>query len=357
MSNDILIHGGTVWNGVDFSRCDILVKNGVITKIENSIKEKAEIEIDARNMIVSSGLIDLHTHIKDISPDSIGIEAKKISYPFGVTYLVDASASQGSESVISYTDRAISVLAEVKIINNKADFSYAEEVMSAYKDKVVGLKVYVDTSFVDVWNTEPLKDICKYAKDRNLFVMVHTTNSPVSMLEIVDTLNKGDIISHAFHGGENNCSDDAFECLKKANEKGIYIDAALCAYYHIDYSIFRQAVRNSVCPDIISSDITKELEFISDVRYGLPICMSILQKLGLDTRSLFKAVTVNPSAILQKTPNNGCLNVGDLADIAIFKHEECNITLTDTANNIIELDKYLKCVLTMHNGRIVYIED
>ena len=357
MSNDILIRGGTVWNGVDFSRCDILVKDGVITKIENSIKEKAEIEIDARNMIVSSGLIDLHTHIKDISPDSIGIEAKKISYPFGVTYLVDASASQGSESVISYTDRAISVLAEVKIINNKADFSYAEEVMSAYKDKVIGLKVYFDTSFVDVWNTEPLKDICKYAKDRNLFVMVHTTNSPVSMLEIVDTLNKGDIISHAFHGGENNCSDDAFECLKKANEKGIYTDAALCAYYHIDYSVFRKAITYGEYPYIISSDITKDLELISGEKYGLTVCMSILQELGLDDLNVFKAVTVNPASVLKTKTNKGYLRVGDLADIAVFKYEDSNIKLKDRSNNKIELKKCLKCVLTVINNQVIYAEN
>ncbi len=355
--HEFLIRGGTVWDGTGFSKRDILIKNGIIVKIEACIKEKAEHEFDAENGIVSSGLVDAHTHMKGISPDSIGIPAENISYPFGVTHLVDASAYQGNAAFLSNVDGNISVLAEARIVDNQAEFSCVEKMMSSYKDKLIGLKVYFDKTFVNVWNTQPLKEICSYAKRHGLFVMVHTTNSPVSMLDIVDALNEGDVISHAFHGGDNNASANGFESLKRAKEKGIYTDAALSTYYHIDYSIFQQAVKQGIYPDIISSDITKEQEFVSsEQKYGLPICMSILQRLGLDTANAFRAVTVTPAALLKTKANQGFLKIGDVADIAVFQLENGNVGLTDTANNKIEVQKYWECVLTITDGHVVYMK-
>lgn len=57
--------------------------------------------------------------------------------------------------------------------------------------------------------------------------MVHTSSSPTSMAEICETLRKGDIITYAYHGGNRNCAEDEFKCLKKAKESGIYIDASM----------------------------------------------------------------------------------------------------------------------------------
>lgn len=350
MSCELLIRNGNVWDGVKFSKQDILIQNGIIIKIQQNIEEKAEKEFQAEGMIVSSGFIDFHTHVKHFSPDSIGIDAKKISFPFGVTHLVDASTHFVTQ------DDNIFGLAEVRIADNKADFSAVEPLLTAHPDKVIGLKVFFDKTFGAVYNTDPLKEVCKYAKKRNLSVMVHTTNSPVKMYDIVSVLNKGDILSHAFHGGEHNAAEDSFLCLRYAKEKGVYIDAALAAYYHIDYSICRQAIACGIYPDIISSDITKDLEFVSDTKYGLTICMSILENLGLDRETIMKAVTVRPGSLLSHKQHKGLLCVGDVTDIAVFKTNYADFTITDRYDNQVTLNQYLQCVLTIHNGEIVYYE-
>ena len=184
--------------------------------------------------------------------------------------------------------------------------------------------------------------------------MVHTTNSPVSMIDIVNTLNKGDIISHAYHGGENDSSINNYEALKRAKEKGVFIDSSLSAYYHIDYSVFKNSLKNNIFPDIISSDITKDLEVVSDEKYGLPFCMSILEALGLDRKSIFKAVTVNPSKLFNSASVRNCLKVDDLANIAVFRYKKCNVNLTDRFNNEIHLDKCFDCALTIFNGIIFF---
>lgn len=356
MGDKLLIKNGMVWNGESFSECDVLIENGIITKMEAALHDKAA-SFDAKNMIVSSGLIDFHTHIKGISPDRIGIERQKASYPFGVTGLVDASANMGCKADILNCGLDMAVIAEVTIVDNSIDFTNAEKMLSAYGDRLIGIKVYFDTSFNNVWGTAALEEACRFAKKHGLFVTVHTTHSPVSMAEIVTVLRKGDVIAHAFHGGEKSCAEDGFSCLEAAREKGIYTDAALASYYHIDYEVFKRAAEEGVYPDIISTDITRELEVTFGKSYGLTVCMSLLRELGMEDESIFKAVTVNPAAILKTKANSGYLRVGSVADIAVLKNEPCGVKFTDTSGNTVELKSALECALTLSNGKIVYKRD
>lgn len=353
-NNRILIRNGTVWDGNALCKSDILICGGIIAKISRGINESADFCFDAADMIVSAGLADFHTHIEGISPEHIGIDYKKISYPFGVTHLLDASAEIGDIKNILSSNTDISVLARVHIFGNKADFALTEEILEKYSDKVIGLKVYLDTTFTEVTDARPLAEICRYARKRNLFVMVHAANSPISMLEIVDTLNKGDIISHAFHGGKNNAAESGFISLKTAKEKGLLLDSAFSVGYHIDYSIFKEAVAKGFLPDIISTDITKEQEYIGKEKYGLTTCMSIAEKCGMSMEQIFKAVTVNPMGILRGENNRGYLKVGDKADIAVLKKVPSSLQITDRYNNSVVLDYTVKCALTVCGNEIVY---
>lgn len=356
-ANRILIRNGTVWDGNALYKSDILICGGIITKISNSIDENADFCFDAENMIVSSGLTDFHTHIKGISPEHIGIDYEKISYLFGVTHLVDASAEIGDINSILNSNIDISVLARVHIFGNKADFTLTEEILEKYSDKVIGLKVYLDTTFTEVADACPLAEICEYARKRNLFLTVHTANSPISMLEVVNTLSKGDIISHAFHGGKNNAAENDFTALKTAKAKGVLLDGAFSVGYHIDYSIFKDAVNIGFLPDIISTDITKEQEYIGKEKYGLATCMSIAEKCGMSKEEIFKAVTVNPARMISGKNNGGYITVGDKADISVFKKVQSNLQITDRYNNSVILDSTYKCVLNVFENELFLSEE
>lgn len=345
--NRVLIRNGTVWDGNALFPSDILICGGIITKIAKSIHENADFCFNAENRIVSAGLTDFHTHIKGISPGHIGIDNKKISYPFGVSHLIDASAETGDRNFVLNSNMDISVLARVHIFGNQADFSLTEEILEKYSDKVIGLKVYLDTSFTEVTDAQPLTEICKYARKRNLFVMVHTTNSPISMLEVVNTLSTGDVISHAFHGGKNHAAENGFIALKAAKAKGVLLDSAFSMGYHVDFSIFKDAVRNGFLPDMISTDITKEQEYIGNEKYGLTTCMRIAEKCGMSKEDIFKAVTVNPGRILSCKNNSGYIQVGDKADIAVFEKIPSNLQITDCRNHSLVLDDTYQCVFDM----------
>ena len=96
MSNyDIIIKNGRVWNGTRFlnSVDSIAVKNGIISEI-GDITENADFIFDTKGAIISPGLVDIHTHIKGVSCDEFGVPIEAVSYPNGVTTVVEACADK-----------------------------------------------------------------------------------------------------------------------------------------------------------------------------------------------------------------------------------------------------------------------
>lgn len=62
MSNSILIKGGSIGGG---SQCDLLIEDGIIAKIADSISDAADSVIDAQDCVLLPGFVDLHTHLRE----------------------------------------------------------------------------------------------------------------------------------------------------------------------------------------------------------------------------------------------------------------------------------------------------
>ncbi|MCX6999622.1 MAG: dihydroorotase [Candidatus Sumerlaeota bacterium] len=65
--NNILIKNGRVIDpsqGLD-EICDVYIANGVVQEIRKNVKRKATTEIDATGLIITPGLIDIHTHLRE----------------------------------------------------------------------------------------------------------------------------------------------------------------------------------------------------------------------------------------------------------------------------------------------------
>ena len=62
-SESILIEGGLVVNREGVRRADVLVRNGLVEAVGDGLK--GERVIDAANHFVSSGFVDLHTHLRE----------------------------------------------------------------------------------------------------------------------------------------------------------------------------------------------------------------------------------------------------------------------------------------------------
>ena len=352
----ILIKNGRVWDGERFLFADVFCEGDTVVKIEPNITDQADFIYDATGKIVSAGLIDAHVHMLGPEPDLYGINAELSTLPFGVTAAADAGGAHANrEMAESYQVKNVT-FARVKIKDNQPDFSVTEEKMALYGDRIIGVKVYFDTTTTEVRTVEPLQKICEYAKERGLRVMVHCSHSPTPMSEILETLSAGDILTHAFHGEENNAAEDHFEAMAAAKKRGVIIDTGFAGYVHTDFSVFQQAIDCGVFPDTISTDITRSSAYKRGGRYGMTMCMSMAKHMGMPEEDVFKAVTTAPAKALGKENEWGRLKIGGSADIAVLDYTNEGFSLTDKAGNHIESTMGYRCLLTVVNGQILWID-
>lgn len=345
----ILIKGGKIFDRKELVCKDIFVKNGKILKIEPRISEASDYVFDATGKLVLPGLVDAHVHIDGVSPSEFSFPAELSSIPFGVTAVCDAGGVSGDGALLdSYAVKT------AVFISYSGDAVACDTLLEKYGERAVGVKLYFDTALDTSVTASSLWRCCEYARKRGLRVMVHSSNSPIPMKEIVEMLDESDIITHAYHGGKNGCEENGYEALLLAKERGVIIDAGLAGHIHTDFGVFGRAVRAGFAPDIISSDITKLSAYTRGGRYGLPMCMSIAKELGMSELEIFKAVTEAPSRALGRWGEWGRLSLGGCADIAVFDCLGEGFSLTDESGNHIESKNGYRPLLTVSDGRILY---
>lgn len=350
-----LIKNGTVWDGERFFAADVLTDKDRIVAIRPNITEEVNYVFDAAGCIVSAGLVDAHVHVAGLEWDRYGINVEMCAIPFGVTAVADAGGAHANREVAaSWLVKSVT-LPTADIVDGKADFSTAEGKMELYGDQIIGLKVYFDTDEPGgVRSIAPLKEICDYARARDLLVMVHCTGSPTTMAEIVDTLAPGDILTHAFHGGAHTAAEDDYACLREAKKRGVIIDSGFAARNHTNFAVLRGAIANGVAPDTISTDITRGSAYRQGGRYGLTMCMSMARTAGMDEEAIFRAVTSAPAKALGKAGEWGYLKENGCADLAVLRYQNEPYSLKDSAGNVLADEMGYRCILTMCNGDIVY---
>ena len=350
----ILIKNGRVWDGEQFLYADVLTDHEIISEIRPHIAQNADFVYDAAGKTVSAGLVDAHVHMRGVSSTEFGIHGEMSCFPFGVTAAADAGGGHGDKALLDSFMLKNVVFAGVSIKNNQVDFAKAEEELMRYDDKAIGLKIYFDTIVSEVSDITPLRKTCEYACKKGLRVMVHCSNSPAAMADILNTLGKGDILTHAFHGGKNNAAEDHFESMIQAQKRGVVIDAGMAGHIHTDFAVMKEALQSGIVPDTVSTDITKLSAYKRGGRYGMTMCMNIAKTLGMREEELFRAVTSNPAKALGKEAEWGYLQVGRKADLAVLDHTDEGFDLTDKAGNHICSKEGWRCVMTVSDGQVVY---
>ena len=350
----ILIKHGRVWDGESFFFADVLTDGERISKIAPAITDSADYVYDATGKTVSAGLVDIHVHMRGISCDAFGIDAAISCFPFGVTAALDAGGGKGDKALLDSFCLKTAVFVGVDIKANRPDIKRAEAMLLAYGDRALGVKVYFDTMVSEVTDVSPLRTICDFAHSRGLRVMVHCSHSPIPMNELLRVLSRGDVLTHAFHGGESNAASDGFQGILEAQRRGVVIDTGFAGHVHTDFQLFKDAIKAGVVPDTVSTDITRLSAYRRGGRYGMTMCMSMARKVGLPEKDIFKAVTSTPAKVLGKTDEWGSLTVGGAADIAVLDYTDEGFSLTDSAKNKIEDSQGYRCVLTVIDGQLVY---
>lgn len=351
----LLIRGGRLFDGEQFSNADVLITDGMVEQIAPSIDIPVKKVFDASGMTVLPGLVDGHMHIAGLSSDKWGAPAQAACWPFGITAAADCGTIKGCPELLDALGVHTAVYLAVGTRDDEAVLDRAEKLLPQFGDRVVGIKVCYDTGENSkLRSTRPLEQICEFAHSRGLRVHVHTTNTPIPMADLLGTLSKGDIATHVYHGTEHNVAADGFACVLDAQRRGVVIDTGFAGGWHVNFRIFADAVAAGAQPDTISTDQVKPFMYSLGGRYGLPQCMSMARTMGMAEDDIFRGVTSAPADAIRRPW--GRLKVGCPADITVLNWENEPFCLKDRAGNRLQSAQGYRCKLTVSQGNIVYAD-
>lgn len=339
------------------------------------VKEQADNIIDAAGCYVTPGLIDHHCHLYPLA--KIGLPAEAVCFASGVTTAVDAGSTgcatyaqhrpfiQASKLRIkAYLNVCTTGLSSLPTLEDVDPAHWDEGAIKAcfeqYGDELLGLKLRTSAPIVKELGYEPLRKTVELGEKLGVSVMVHCTNPPGEMSELLDILRPGDVMTHMYMNQgsaivENGAVKD---CALRARERGVVFEAA-DARAHFGLDVAQTAIQEDFWPDILASDLTKLSMHLRPTAFNMAMQLSKYAALGIPFAVLIQLCTYAPAARMGMLDAIGSLTEGHAADVAVFRplHRE-NIFGDRPYGN--EAQKHMigetvyEPVLTLKDGDMVY---
>ncbi len=348
---------------------DVAIRDGRIAEVAPNLdRSQARHVVDATGGIVTSGLVDLHTHVY-WGATYWGIEADPVAARTGVTTWLDVGSS-GSYSwpafrrfLIEPSKSRIFALLNASSIGLIAptwefsnldylDLDLAETIVNANRDLILGIKARIDSSTTRGVGIRPLELARELADRVGLPLMTHIGIGPPTLAEVASLLRPGDILTHCFTGNSMKIVDDAGvpdSAIMELHERGLILDIGH-GTGSFSYDTAEAMLAAGVKPDVISSDIHQMA--IQGPMFDLPTTLSKFLNLGLTLPEVIERATSRPAAAMRR-PDLGTLKPGSVADVAIFALEEGEYIFRDVRMNPRRGSVRLINTLTMIDGEVL----
>lgn len=368
---DIVVKGGhvlDVWQGIDDER-DIGVRAGRVVAIEQDIEAGNAPVVDARGLLATPGLIDLHVHVWQ-GVANLGIEADPHCVRRGATTVYDAG-SAGSDTyegfqkyVIDVSSTRIKAFLHIssqgqlnRDIGELTDLRYADvesavKTCARYSESIVGIKIRMTKNLVGQNGREGLKRARAVCEATGLPLMLHPNDSPLSLEEMLGQMKAGDIMTHCFHQSETGILDELGRVrpeARKAVEGGILFDVGHGAG-SFSYQVAAAAMAQGLLPGTVSSDLHKWN--LAGPVYDLATTVAKFMLLGWNLSEAIEKVTVAPARAMGMLGEIGTLAPGACADIALFSVREEPRELVDALGEKRISERWLQPVKTLRAGQV-----
>ena len=374
MNCDILIKGGEVVDPSQDLRGirDIAVTDGKIVALAEKLEDFDPREtIDARGLLITPGLIDLHVHAYTHSP--FGLDADLLCPAGGVTTMLDAGTA-GSynfdafrRSEIDRYETQIFSLVNLSCIGLVAanlgellDRRYADpqgvvDTLARHPDVAVGVKIRVGAHIIGEGQAgwDNYHDALRAARESGTWLMAHIGECPMPIPAMLEHMEPGDCITHCFKGGSTRITDDdgrIFDEVRAAAERGIIFDVGH-GFGSFQWEVVEAAIEQGFEPTTISTDL--HVKNINGPVYDMPTTMSKFLMLGVPLERVIEMSTTRPARILGQEGELGTLRVGSVADIAVLEKRGGEFVLTDSYRQDRIGHELLIAASTIRRGTIV----
>jgi len=377
---DLVIKGGEVLDPSQSlrGRRDVGIRYGVIEAVEPDIPAARALRvIDAGGKLVTPGLVDLHCHVYPYG-SAIGIPADELIAHQCTTTCVSAGDAGANNFagfrrfIVAQTRTRLYAFVHIANVGltpsplpelYNLDFAQVDacaKTVAENADIAIGVKVRMSENVIARNGAEPLRRAIKACEMAGTGgrVMAHIggVENAALMVEILDLLRPGDILTHAFSGAPNlagaftNIVQDGrlLPAALAAKRRGVIFDVGHGGG-SFDYTIAEAAIAQGCPPDTISSDI----HVVSGNTPGMPYLTWVMSKflgLGFTLEQVIAMATINPAKVINRAPKLGTLQIGAPGDVAIMELVEGPVAFVDTRNNARNGKAHLKPVQTVTAG-------
>ena len=355
MAHDLVLAGGRVIDplqGID-SVMDVAFDGGRVAAVGVGLAGR-EVR-DCRGLIVTPGLIDLHTHVY-WGGTSLGVDVDAYARQSAVTTSVDTGSSGPGNfagfraHVIERAQARVLVYLHVSFagiyafspnvrVGESEDMRLmaareAVQVARANRDVIIGIKVRVGRHSSGPSGIQPLDVALDVAEAAGLPLMLHIDEPPPTYAEVVGRLRKGDVLTHCFRPFPNApCHADGCvrEAVLAARARGVLFDVGH-GMGSFSWDTARKMVAAGFWPDTISSDV--HAMCILGPAWDLLRTMTKFLAMGMPLGEVVASATVKAAAALQR-PELGTLRVGAAGDASVIALEDRAIDLEDVLGEVV----------------------
>jgi dihydroorotase len=377
MKYDLLIQHGEVLDPAAGLKgmLDVGIAGGKIVEVGPALPaNEARRTVSARGLVVTPGLIDIHAHIF-VNAHDMGGHTDHYCRASGVTTMCDAGSTGSAtfaglrhilDTAVHTRVRAFVNLSAIGIVGTSrggelshkpyADPEGCARTIAENPDLCIGVKLRYGPGIVWEYTTEPVKLARKTAAMAGVPLMIHITDSPIPLPDILAEMAPGDIITHCYHGRANGIMGQEKQFLLKevveAQRHGIIFD---CAHgrNHFSFPMIEKALDQGFLPDTISTDLTLTSATKGPV-WDLATTMSKLLHFGMSLDDLVMRATAAPARIMGYQDTVGTLKPGANGDVALIERRPGNFRLTDSDGNTTTAKERLITRMTIKDGRVWY---
>ncbi len=322
-------------------------------------------------LIVSPGLIDLHTHVY-WGGTSLGIDAEEFCRTSGVTTSVD-TGSAGPGNFMGFRKHviersAVRILAYLHVshagiygfssrimVGESQDMRLmdpvtAVEVADKNRDVIVGIKVRVGAHASGDQGIHPLDVALQVADEVGMPLMCHIDEPPPTYEDVINKLRPGDVLTHAFRPFPNapcTAQGTVKPAVLAARRRGVLFDIGH-GMGSFSFKTARAMLANGFPPDTISSDV--HALCINGPAFDQVTTMSKFLCLGMPLPEVIRASTAN-AAFALKRPELGSLKPGSAGDATILSVDQGRFDYVDVTGEHLTGDRKIASRGVVIGGR------